>query len=393
MAQISLEQSINCNFITPGLAQAAFVRHSRPPLRPSYTHYPSLVQILVLFEMGNHAEQADDRGTSMMRTLDSIIRSLGFLELDRNDPQLTRFGEYQVTTVIQPQVTEVPYDTVHAQCLATTASAAGELRPMVGSDVVGLGPQTLSHSTGQMADVRCSCALFEVSSMNPQSAKSTPFWLGTPGWNSSWPLVEMRYEEHRRLVWCALMLATGFVNYNHSLGHPPPDLAITKPWMFKVLFPGETLFRGNNPRSTYVLPGSKNSVWALHARSQLLYASAVHIKYSHRLSEQAKAEFAVRAWLEAEQIETQLNMHTCNIERATRECHIPESDRKHRERGVRPVIDPLHLCAVYSGREYLFNTQNLVSSRFTSYVPHPYLYVLMLSPTEFLRVVDSLGAI
>lgn len=93
---------------------------------------------------------------------------------------------------------------------------------------------------------------------------------------------------------------------------------------FNILFPGETLFRGNNPRAAYdILPGDpspKDSVWALYARSQLLFVSAVHIKYSDRLTEQAKAEFAVRAWLETERIEAQLDLHTCDVEKATSEC-------------------------------------------------------------------------
>jgi hypothetical protein len=277
----------------------------------------------------------------MLRTLDSIIRWLGFLELDQDDPKLTRFGVYQVPIVItQPRAVEAPYDTMHRHGLAADASAAldsvgaveGVSRPMVGSGTVRPGPPKLGLGTGEMADRGCSCALLKISSTNPQSAKLMPFWLATPGWNSSWSLVETRYEEQRRLVWCALILATGQLSYGHLQGHPPPDLAITKPWMFNVFFPGETLFRGSNPRSTYdVLPGGpspKDSVWALYARSQLLYASAVHVKYGDRLNEQAKAEFAVRAWLETERIEAQLDMHTCDIERATSECHI--SDRESR---------------------------------------------------------------
>jgi hypothetical protein len=54
----------------------------------------------------------------------------------------------------------------------------------------------------------------------------------------------------------------------------------------------------------------------------------------------------------------------------------PVSDREHPEAGALPVIDRrcilLPLCAVYHTREYLFSTQHLVSSQFTSYVPHPY---------------------
>jgi hypothetical protein len=288
-----------------------------------------------LFEVSSHPEQAEGRAASMLQTLDSIIRWLGFLELDQDDPKLTRFGDCQVPTVItESRAIEAPYATVRglaADSFAALDSVAvrGVSRPIVGSDVMRPGPQKLGLGIDEKANRGCSCALFKISSTNPQSTKLTPFWLSTPGWNSSWSLVETRHEEQRRLVWCALILATGQLSYRHLLGQPPLDLAITKPWMFKVLFPGETLFRGGNPRSTYDVltgdPSPKDSVWALYTRSQLLYASAVHAKHSDRLGEQTKAEFAMGAWLETERIEVQLDMHTCDIERAntpTSECLI-----------------------------------------------------------------------
>lgn len=334
----------------------------------------------------------------MLQTLDNIIRWLGFLELDQNDPKLSRFGHYQVPTApTQPRGIEAPHNTVHGAARAFSAldSAGGVGGAMTDSDVMRPGFQK-PPDIGEAAGGRCSCALFKISTTDPRSAKLTPLCLATPGWNSSWSPTEVRYEEQRRLVWCALMLATGFVSYSHLLGQPPLDLAITKPWMFKVLFPGETLFRGSNPRSTHdVLSGDrspKDSMWALYARSRLLYASAMHVKFSNHLSEQAKAEFAVRAWLETERVEAQLDMHTCDIERTTGGYHI--YFREHLE-GVRSVIDrrsiSLPLCTVYLGREYLFNTQSLVSSQLTTRIPHPYLYVL--NCTWLLHVINSSGAI
>lgn len=43
------------------------------------------------------------------------------------------------------------------------------------------------------------------------------------------------------------------------------------------------------------------------------------MRYNDRLSEQAKAEFAMHAWLETEKIESALNLHTCDVEKATSE--------------------------------------------------------------------------
>lgn len=259
----------------------------------------------------------------MLQTLDSIIHWLGFLTLDQCDPKLSRFGDYQVPTVIaQPRVIATDPFAV----LGSTGAVGRIGRPMVGHSVTRPGPQPSRLGSSGMADGGCSCARFQVSSMDSQSAKLMPLCLATPAWDPSWSLAETQYEEHRRLAWCALTLATAHLSYTHSLGQPPLDLAITNPGMFRILFPGETLFRGSNPRPTYdVLPGDplpKDSVWALYARGRLLYASAVHIKDSDRLSQQAKAEFAVHAWLETERIEAQLDRHTCNVEKSTGGCHI-----------------------------------------------------------------------
>ena len=109
-----------------------------------------------------------------------------------------------------------------------------------------------STGMGDVVEAGCSCTLFKISSTSPQSAKTTPFWLATPGWNSSWSLAETRYEEQRRLVWSALTLATAHVSYTNSLGEAPLDLAITKPWMVRLsrLSLSSTLPKSTNSRLT-----------------------------------------------------------------------------------------------------------------------------------------------
>lgn len=215
----------------------------------------------------------------MIQTLDSIIRMLGFLDLDVGDPKLTRFGDHQVPSIESAEqqamdsaaaAVVVAYDSSNASSAAAAAhhqhvsnghayphhhsanGGYGMMNPAVavGSSLSGrskLG-NTLASTIAEagtvvggqslglgIADGGCSCALFKISSMSPQSAKSTPFWLATPGWNSSWSLAETRYEEQRRLVWSSLTLAAGFVSYCNSMGVPPIDLAITKPWMVRPL--------------------------------------------------------------------------------------------------------------------------------------------------------------
>lgn len=188
----------------------------------------------------------------MLQTLDSIIQTLGFLDLDRNDPKLTRFGDYQVPSIASDEqqaadsavAAVVAYEPSyahghhkhshyqqpgghsHSHSIISPVTASARVASDVAGGVAGSG------SSG-IADGGCSCALFKISSTNPQSAKTTPFWLATPGWHSSWSLAETRYEEQRRLVWNALTLAAAHVSYANSLGEPPLDLAITKPWMVR----------------------------------------------------------------------------------------------------------------------------------------------------------------
>lgn len=187
----------------------------------------------------------------MLQTLDSIIQTLGFLDLDRNDPKLTRFGDYQVPSIAsdeqqaadsavaavvayEPSYAHGHHKHSHYQQPGGHSHSHSIISPVTASarvagDVGGVAGTGLSG----IADGGCSCALFKISSTNPQSAKTTPFWLATPGWHSSWSLAETRYEEQRRLVWNALTLAAAHVSYANSLGEPPLDLAITKPWMVR----------------------------------------------------------------------------------------------------------------------------------------------------------------
>lgn len=90
-----------------------------------------------------------------------------------------------------------------------------------------------------------------------------------------------------------------------------------------MLFPGETLFGDSPPEalagSDGCKLGSKNSVWSLYARSQLLYASSLYVEWNKEMKENEKNEFAMRAWLETENIEATLNSHSCDIEKTSSE--------------------------------------------------------------------------
>ncbi|KAF9519719.1 hypothetical protein BS47DRAFT_1083423 [Hydnum rufescens UP504] len=88
---------------------------------------------------------------------------------------------------------------------------------------------------------------------------------------------------------------------------------------------------------------AKHPIWVLHSRCYLLYSSCLTVHHDESISEYDKGQFAVQAWLESERIVEILDMHTCGLERAT----------------------------LYLGRQVLFHTQNLVSSQYSRYIPHP----------------------
>jgi hypothetical protein len=57
-------------------------------------------------------------------------------------------------------------------------------------------------------------------------------------------------------------------------------------------------------------------VWALYDRAVLLWHSCVRMRHDRIATDVEKARFALTSWLEADEIETKLNRHTCGLERA-----------------------------------------------------------------------------
>ena len=129
---------------------------------------------------------------------------------------------------------------------------------------------------------------------------------------------------------------------------------------YRLLFPGENL-TGLASTSGSGLSGStaKDTVWALYARSMLLWHACLRIR-SEKVTDHERARFASAVWREADAIEVALNEHPCQTERAF----------------------------LYQGREYLFKCVNVllshklvlncdesarmyVSYEFRRFVPHP----------------------
>jgi len=148
-------------------------------------------------------------------------------------------------------------------------------------------------------------------------------------WPDHWSPTETKREEDRRLCWSALTLVCSVCEYTQCFIGIPFDLFVTRqenvstpcsfssPFIFcqnsaltfipqyTLFFPGEylcktTVFKPHKP---------KESIWALHCRTNLLWVAC------HRLKDSVKGnsghQLVQEAWKELEEIEAAQNWHTC----------------------------------------------------------------------------------
>ncbi|KAK7469383.1 hypothetical protein VKT23_003858 [Stygiomarasmius scandens] len=293
-AQGAMDASFNAGFIDETLAQAAW--------------------LLALFEVCVHPNHTTRRSVSAITMLDSIIRSLSLTSVDFNDPQASVFTPGEVPAI---------GTTSAKQWSQPSTAIPGHSFPY---------PTSASTSIGTSG---CSCATLTLGKHWPSSLEYAPMWTSTPAWDPSWTEAEVRKESCRRLCWSAISLAAGHVSYamaSHSHGL---DLFIADPANFTLLFSGESIIRSPS------LASSKDTVWALYDRSFLLWHICVKMRNSTQASDDEKAQFAYKAWLEADAIEEALNKHTCDIEKAF----------------------------IFQGREYLFNTRMCITYEYQRYIP------------------------
>ncbi|KAM6494149.1 hypothetical protein JOM56_010510 [Amanita muscaria] len=291
-AQAALEASINSRWIDETVVQAAWV--------------------LALFEVCAHPRHSSQRALSALTLLDSLVQSLSLTLLDVNDIETSSFS---------PQI--VP---------STPEKTNFELYQDLFFSTTGVNHFTRHASTG------CGCKAMALATNWSQTDEHVPLWRSTPAWHATWTTGEIRKESCRRLCWSSLALAAGHVSYAVANWEEPPDLFITNPANYALLFSGMSL-----ARSSALPPGksSKDTVWALYDRSFLLWHGCARMRYDQNVPDADKAQFAVKAWLEADALEAALDKHTCNLERAF----------------------------LYQAREYLFNTRMCISYEFQRWIP------------------------
>lgn len=130
--------------------------------------------------------------------LDGVIRLLGLTVLDAMDPQVAKFSSDKVPMIPLSQRQD------NSSGGKTLESAPGA--PTTGS-------------------AKCACQALSIASTTTH-AQLTPFWASSAGWDPNCNEAEIRREESRRLVWCALTLAAGFTAHDAAFAKDPTELHI-----------------------------------------------------------------------------------------------------------------------------------------------------------------------
>lgn len=174
---------------------------------------------------------------------------------------------------------------------------------------------------------KCSCPRSPLE--GPTVHTLLPSWASVPPWETSWSPAEVEKEECRRLCWSALSIISCQSVASSAIDKNPPDSFLSNPAnvsslstftlikktlteplpQYTILFPGEVSLRGHPVDDVALSP--KESVWALHCRSMLLWNSCMRQK-SEVLNEKEKTEFAIEAWRESLAIQDSLEVHVCS---------------------------------------------------------------------------------
>ncbi|RDB17928.1 hypothetical protein Hypma_000681 [Hypsizygus marmoreus] len=299
-AQSALDASFNAGWIDETLAQAAW--------------------LLALFEVCAHPLHSSERSNSSMVMLDSIIRGLSLTFVDADDPNASTFSPGAVPAVLESS----RKDSWHPD-----PALRDHRKPHI--------HQSQSRH-GVAAEVGCACKSMTLVEHWPECNELTPLWTSTPAWPSGWSEAEIRKESCRRLSWSAMILAAGHAAYTTAHKSNALNLFISDPANYALLFSGESIAYSPTLSSNY---SSKDTIWALHDRSFLLWHACIRMRSDSRASGEAKAQFAMKTWLEADAIEAALNKHTCGIERTS----------------------------IFQAREYIFNTRMCITYEFRRYIP------------------------
>lgn len=222
-----------------------------------------LSQLIAFFEICAHPLHSTPRVRSSMGMLDALLRSMGLLAIDAEDPRASIFttGVPAVTNALarplrhrqlavqdfpaqaSPQEQQLPptedqhlFAVQQWQPEPPLTDPTGQpptQRPTPlyvhpqGSDFPPLHdsqpsvdarlPRRPVHAhpeqLEQASDAPCTCMTFTLGHTWPMVREFAPLWDMTPTWQSEWTESEIRKEECRRLVWSSVVLTAGHSSY------------------------------------------------------------------------------------------------------------------------------------------------------------------------------------
>ncbi|KAI9067109.1 hypothetical protein FKP32DRAFT_1588923 [Trametes sanguinea] len=189
-------------------------------------------------------------------------------------------------------------------------SGVANIAPASGVAAAGIDSNPYNtHSHAHRPQRGCNCAQFSLGNNWSSVKDMAPTWTTTIMWPTNLSEAEFSKEECRRLVWGSVML---IANLNAYASITPRGILQTAGLFvreyenFALLTPSETLVNSGTPMQG-------DDVWSLSLRAMLLLLSCLRVRASTTMSGAQRAEFAVRAWLEIDDLERRMERHTCGM--------------------------------------------------------------------------------
>ncbi|RPD62664.1 hypothetical protein L226DRAFT_610838 [Lentinus tigrinus ALCF2SS1-7] len=295
MAHGALEGALATGWVDMGLAQAAL--------------------LIVFFEMQSHPLQSVHRSHSAILLLDSLMRLFSLSTVDEGiKPRgLSPF------TNLRPKATYSGFNPaaqlgfmpagpsigdIITPSLSSTSSSGGSTSDSASSPA----SSDYSHASGQRG---CNCLAISLGTAWPPVHNIAPGFASTIMWPEGMAEADFKREECRRLVWTCVMVVANLHAYmaatpdSNNIGHG--NLFVREPENFALMLPGEALAASG----TYVEP---DDMWTLCTRTTFLFHVCMRVRESKNTSQADRAQLAVQAWLEIEDLEQRLARHTCDLD-------------------------------------------------------------------------------
>ncbi|KAI0655605.1 hypothetical protein C8Q70DRAFT_422985 [Cubamyces menziesii] len=355
LADSTLQASLASGWVDFGLVQASW--------------------LIVYFEMQSHPLHSMERGQSSLLLLDSLLRlfSLTTLDAEIKKPSSATtlpgsFASSGSRSALNPALNPYSNDTIaQLHNSSNTAPYTAPLAPSVQSStavsamssLLGIPlPDPLVHSGPSCSGPfpKCRCSEFTIDRSWPSVLGFAPGWTGMMMWPTGLSEGEFRKEECRRLVWASIMMTASLNSYTSvTCEIEKSRLFIKDPRHIALLFPGESLSLAGTP-----VPN--DNVWTLYLRAMLLLHSCVRMRADPTMGDAERAQFAMKAWLEIDALESALDHHSCGLERMTG----------------------------FQAREMLFSARMCVSHEFQRYIPRVTTYVVIYVYLSFFLANDPL---